>query len=410
MEENKSEKFGVGEGPPFRLAVLASHPIQYQAPLFRSLSVRPDIELHVFFCCRFGLDRYMDPGFEVSFSWDIPLIDGYPRTFLNNLSLVPNPSHFWGLVNPGIVTPILRGGFDAIWIHGWSFATNLIAWAAASITRLPILLRCETNGLSEPIGLKGALKRLILSTFFSKVAGFLAIGTSNTNFYKSYGIPDKRIFLTPYTVDNLFFFNRAQALHDKKRLLREKQGIPPDLPVILFCGKFHHNKRPFDLLKAYTLMNGRPTASLVFVGDGPLRSEMEHFVADKHLRNVCFLGFKNQQEMPTCYALADLLVLPSSSEPWGLVLNEAMCNGLPIIASDRVGAVADLVRNGVNGYTYPVGDIEVLTERMQQIVGNEDARLEMGNRSRAIINRWGIEESVQGVLQSFEWIRSCWRQ
>jgi glycosyltransferase involved in cell wall biosynthesis len=352
----------------------------------------------------------MDPGFELSFSWDIPLTDGYPHTFLTNLSLVPSLSHFWGLVNPGIITPILRGAFDAIWIHGWSLATNLIALTAASITRLPVLLRCETNSLSEPTGLKGALKRLILRNLFSNVAGFLAIGTSNVQFYKSYGIGDERIFLTPYAVDNLFFSNRTQTLPDKKRLLLEKHGIRPDLPVILFCGKFYDRKRPFDLLKAFTLMKDRPTASLVFVGDGPLRSEMERFVADKQLRNVYFLGFRNQQEMPTCYALADLLVLPSSQEPWGLVLNEGMCNGLPIIASDRVGAVADLIREGVNGYTYPVGNIEALTDRMQRIVGNEDARLEMGNQSRAIINRWGIEESVQGVLQSLEWIRSCWRK
>lgn len=385
----------------YRLAILASHPIQYQAPLFRALAARPEIDLHVFFCCRWGVEHYRDPGFGVSFSWDTPLLKGYSHTFLRNLSPCPGGlTRFLGVVNTGIVVAILRGKFDAIWIHGWYLASNWIAWATGISTRTPILLRGESNGLAEPGGLKGGIKRAVLTALFKRISGFLAIGTNNANFYRSYGVPEEKIFWMPYAVDNNFFMEHAQRLAGQKRLLREREGIPPDLPVILFCGKFLEKKRPFDLLWALTLLDGYPKASLVFVGDGPLRAEMERLTTEHRLTNVYFLGFRNQTELPTYYAMADILVLPSSFEPWGLVLNEAMCFGLPVIASDQVGAAVDLVQEGINGFIYPVGDVKALADRLQRVLVNERARQEMGHQSRTIISRWGIEEDVEVLLKA----------
>jgi len=392
---------------PYKLAVLASHPIQYQAPLFRVLAQRPAIDLHVFYCRRIGWERYQDPGFGVTFSWDIPLLEGYKHTFLCNISPYVNSSRFFGVVNPGIVAAIWRGKFDAIWINGWALATNWIAWAGASALHVPILLRSETNGLAEPRGLRRGVKRMVLQTFFSRVAGFLAIGTHNENYYKSYGVPQERIFLTPYCVDNAFFMERARELAGQKRDLREKEGIPPDLPIILFCGKFQEKKRPLDLLRAFSLLNGRPPATLVFVGDGALRPAMERFVAQRSLPHVYFLGFKNQQDLPACYAMSDLLVLPSSGEPWGLVVNEAMCFGLPVIASDRVGAAADLVNPGVNGFTFRLGDIESLAGLLRSLLLDGETRKKMGAQSYSLISQWGIPEDVQGILQSLRQVRAC---
>ena len=384
----------------YSLAVLASHPIQYQAPLFRALAARPEIDLHVYFCSRWGLDEYNDPGFGTRVSWDIPLLEGYQSTFLRNLSPWPSPSRFLGLVNPGIVAATLRRRFDALWIHGWALASNWIAWCGAAAGWLPILLRGEAAGLAEPTGLKGAVKRLVLKTLFHRIAGFLAIGTNNANFYRSYGVSEEQIFLTPYAVDNAFFLNHARALEGQKLLLRAKEGLPPDRAVILYCGKFQEKKRPMDLLAAFALLNRNDTASLVFVGDGPLRLEMERFVAERRMAHVYFLGFRNQTELPACYGMADVLVLPSGFEPWGLVLNEAMCFGLPVIVSDRVGAAADLVRNGVNGFIYPAGNIHALADRLQRVLANEQARGEMGKQSCAIINRWGFEEDIAGLLNA----------
>ena len=390
----------------YKLAVLVSHPIQYQVPLFQSLARHPAIDLRVFFCSSKGLELYRDPGFGVSFSWDVDLLRGYSSTVLKNVSPCPNRSSAIGFVNPGIVPLLVRGGYDAVWIHGWAVLTNWIAWASAVACRVPVLLRGEANGLNEPTGLKGVVKRTVLKAFFNQVSCYLAIGTNNANFYRSYGIPDEHIFLTPYSVDNEFFMKRAGELDGQKRLLREKEGLSPDLPVILFCGKFQEKKRPIDLLKAFAHLHDHPAASLVFVGDGPLRSVMERFVAERHLGHVHILGFKNQQELPACYAMADLLVLPSSVEPWGLVVNEAMCCGLPVIVSDKVGAAADLIRQGINGFIYPAGNLEALAECMKRILANEEARCEMGRQSRGIISRWRIEEDLEGVVKALEYVTS----
>lgn len=385
-----------------RLAVLASHPIQYQVPLFRALAARPEIDLHVYFCCRWGTESYDDPGFGVHFSWDIPLLEGYRYTFLRNLSPFPGPSRFLGLLNPGVLGTVLQDKRDALWIHGWALASNCLAWAGAAARRLPILLRGETSGLAEPTGLKGTVKRRVLKAFFSQVAGFLAIGTNNANFYRSYGVPVQRIFWTPYAVDNAFFIRHAGRLAEEKRLLREREGLRPDLPVILFCGKFQERKRPLDLLKAFALLNDQLAGSLVFVGDGPLRREMERFIDNHRLANVRILGFRNQSELPACYGMADVLVLPSSHEPWGLVLNEAMCFGLPVIASDGVGAAADLVHEGANGFTYPVGNVLALRGCLRKVLVDPDCRTAMGMESHAIIKRWGIKEGVEGVLMALD--------
>jgi len=385
--------------PPFRLAALASHPIQYQAPLFRALAARPEIELHVFFCERWGLRNYRDPGFRAEFSWDIPLLGGYRFSFLRNLNPFPNPSSFWSCLNPGIVPAVRSGRFDALWIHGWALASNWISLAAAP-SRLPILLRAETNGLAEPAGLRKAVKRILLAHFFGRISAFLAIGTRNAAFYRSYRIPSERIFWTPYAVDNEFFIKGAQQLSAQKALLREKEGIPPNLPVILFCGKLSKQKCPADLLKAFAILSRFVKASLVFVGDGPLRLRLRHLAEKGGLSNVFFLGFRNQSQMPSCYAMADVLVLPSAFEPWGLVVNEAMCCGLAVIASDRVGAAVDLVKEGDNGFTYPAGDGEALADRLQKVLGDAAESRRMGQRSLEIIRPWGIREEVAGLIQA----------
>jgi glycosyltransferase involved in cell wall biosynthesis len=383
-----------------RLGVLASHPIQYQAPLFRALAARPDVDLQVFFCCKWGLEPYQDPEFGVRLSWDIPLLEGYKSTFLNNLSIRPGPNRLLGLINPGIAVHVLKRNFDALWIHGWALATNWIALAAASATSMPVLLRGEFTGFDEPEGAKAALKRTILRAIFEGIAGFLAIGTNNENFYRSYNVPKERIFWTPYAVDNRFFMEQAQRLAGCKRALRKREGIATDRPLILFSGKLVEKKRPLDLLRAFETSCGEIRASLAFAGDGPLRTQLRQFVDERRLRNVHFLGFRNQTEIGACYAMADVLVLPSSLETWGLVVNEAMCFGLPVIASDQVAAAADLVRDGTNGFVYPVGDSVALAGRLRSVLGDEWRRTRMGRQSYNIISTWDFDQDVAGVLNA----------
>ena len=142
----------------------------------------------------------------------------------------------------------------------------------------------------------------------------------------------------------------------------------------------------------------------MFVGEGPLRGEMERLISSSGLKNVHILGFRNQSELPACYAMADALVLPSESEPWGLVVNEAMCFGLPIVVSDRVGSAPDLVRSGRNGFVYPMGDVSALAGCLRKLIANDVARAEMGRQSMEIITRWGLDQDVEGILAAAAYV------
>ena len=134
---------------PFRLGVLASHPIQYQAPLFEKLAKVPDIELTVLFCSDHGAKPYLDKGFQKEIKWDTPLLNGYKYKILKNYSLRANPSSFWGLINFDIVNELQVGNYDAVWVHGWNSFTNWLVFISAYLKGIPILLRCETNLLPK---------------------------------------------------------------------------------------------------------------------------------------------------------------------------------------------------------------------------------------------------------------------
>lgn len=383
-----------------RLAILASHPIQYQAPLFRALSRVPNLDAEVLFCCKWGLEKYIDPGFGQAIAWDIPLVEGYKHRFLSNLHPNSSPTGFFNLSNPGAAAAVFRRDFDAVFIHGWAFSTNWMCWAAAALRNVPVLLRGESSIVLDPREGRSIRKRFLLSLLFRRVSAFLSIGSNNTEFYRSFGIPDHKIYLAPFSVDNSFFFSAADNLEPQRSEYRAEIGVQNDAPVVLFSGKLQRRKRPMDVLEAYGRIASESDAWLVFVGDGELRAELERYTQAHHLKRVRLLGFKNQTEISKAYSAADIFVLPSDFETWGLVVNEAMCFGLPIITSDRVGASADLVRDKYNGYVYRAGDVNGLAERLRGLVNDAPLRRRMGGHSKELISLWGVEQTAAGIVRA----------
>jgi glycosyltransferase involved in cell wall biosynthesis len=383
---------------PYRLAVLASHVIQYQAPLFRALAADPAIDLTVFFCSRAGLDTYWDEGFETPLAWDTALLGGYRAEFLRNWSPRPHQARFSGLINPTIIGRLGAGRFDALLVHGWMRATNWLAIGAALGHRIPILMRGESNALAPARGWRPVVKRPLLSALFRRIDAFLAIGRHNADFYRRYGVPEEKIVPAPYSVDNDVFVAEARQLASAKTELKQAHGISSGLPVVLFVGKLIDVKRPADLLQAVEAVARSRQVALAFVGDGPRASSLARDVHDRRIPNVHFFGFRNQRELPSFYAMADLFVLPSSFEPWGLVVNEAMCFGLPVIVTDRVGAGGDLVRDDENGSVVSVGDTSALAARIDRVLGDEARRAAMGRKSLEIIEVWSQRETVRGVV------------
>jgi glycosyltransferase involved in cell wall biosynthesis len=214
-------------------------------------------------------------------------------------------------------------------------------------------------------------------------------------------MPEEKLFFTPYSVDNDFFQQEADRLKPCRGELRRKFGVPDDRPLILFCGKLIPKKQPLLLLEAYARVRREHPCALLFAGDGPLRGEVEAAAARQGIADVHITGFLNQREVSQAYVAADLLVLPSAwGETWGLVLNEAMNFGLPVVATDRVGGAVDLVREGENGVVVPHNNSEALAGALDQMVKDPFLRIRLGQRSRKIIQGWGLREVVQGIAQA----------
>ena len=407
-------------GTTIKLAILVSHPIQYQVPLYRALAAHPEIDLSVFFCSDWGLNPYLDEGFGQQVKWDIDLLSGYRSEFLANRSPSPNVSRFFGLINPAIVRRLRKGRFQAVMVHGWAHCTNWLAMLTAFICRTPVLMRGDSNraGLraamtnshnavlkQEPwtsqLGMskkKAILKRFILTRLFKRIAGFLTIGSQNAEFYDYYGVNRNKMFFAPFAVDNDFFLLKANELSSRKTDLKHQLGMAESTPVILFSGKLIAAKRPADLLQAYEEISKKHNAALVYLGDGDLRDALERYASEKRLSEVYFAGFQNQTDIPRFFALADVFVLPSVHEPWGLVVNEALCFGLPVVISDQVGAAGDLVRENVNGFIYEAANSAALAEKLDKILSDKELQSRMGEASKSLIEKWSFKEDVQGIL------------
>jgi len=215
---------------------------------------------------------------------------------------------------------------------------------------------------------------------------------------RSLGIPSGRIALTPYTVDNDWWIERAGRVD--RSVVRASWRIPRDAPTVLFCAKLQPWKRPRDILRAFARADV-DGSYLVFAGDGPLRGDLEAEVRSLGLdQRVRFLGFVNQTGLPSVYSSVDLLVLPSEYEPFGVVVNEAMLCACPVVVSDRVGARFDLVRIGQTGFVFPTRNIEVLAKLLREVLPAREKLKHMGQAAAEGMKEWSAERSIDGLLNA----------
>jgi len=398
---------------PVRLAYLVTHPIQYQAPLLRLIANQPDIDLHVMFGSDFSARRFTDPDFGRAIAWDVPLLEGYSHEVLpafdRPLADTELPS-FWRPFSRGIGRRLSAGRFDALWVHGYNRACHWAAMLAAKRRGLAVLVRDEATQVSAQ---RSMLKRTAKHAFFRvldrMVDGYLAIGSLNRDYYLGHGVAPAKLFSMPYAVDNGFFQAATARAASERALVRARLGLASDRPVILFAAKLIARKRPLDLLEAFARIRHEPDARqpyLLFAGDGELRGALEGAIARDGLASgpdgrpdgsAQLLGFQSQAQLAALYDLADVLVLPSERESWGLVVNEAMNAGCAIVVNDRIGAGADLVHGGDNGFIYPCGDVAALAVSLRSVLRDPTRCRAMGERSRAIIARWSFAEDLAGL-------------
>ncbi len=379
-----------------RVAILTTHPVQYYAPVFRRLAIRPEIDLRVFYGWRGATSFVLDPGFGHVFAWDVPLLDGYDHVFLENCASDPGTHHPRGIDCPRVVEDIRKWRPDALIVYGWNYRSHYKALNYFH-GRLPVFFRGDSTLLDERPGWRRLVRRFWLKKIYRRVDVALAVGSANRAYFEAHGVKSSHIRMVPHSIDNGFFDDADGSFAIQAAHWRQRLDIPESSPVILFSGKLESKKAPDLLIEAFTRLD-HPTAHLVFGGAGPL----EHSLKNNAQPRVHFVGFQNQSMMPVFYRMGDVLVLPSRGpgETWGLALNEAMACGRAVIASDRVGAAQDLIQPGRNGEIFPSENRAALTAALKQLLTNREVLKTMGSQSLEIIQDWSIEKQVAAIVDS----------
>jgi glycosyltransferase involved in cell wall biosynthesis len=388
-----------------KLAIVASHVIQYQDPFFRLLAKERDVDLTVIYCSPAGAATYRDEDMKTTLRWDIDLLQGYRHVTLRNFGFGDG---YTRLINPGIVTAIGGGHYDAvIFMLGWGSISALLGIAACRVSQTPFFLYGDSSFLPPETNLRSRLRAAFIRKIFQLATGFMTSGVLNAEYYRHYGGDPKTFFLLPWAVDNERFELGSRFAAGERDELRARYGIGRDRIAFLFSAKLVARKDPMTLLRAYGRMEHRDRASVVFMGDGELRPQLEAYAAEHGLTaGVAFTGFVNQLEIPKHYAMCDVFVLPSMYEPRGAVINEAMACGLPVIVTDRCGSIGDIVQQGENAFIYPAGEAEELARAMDVLASDDALRGRMARRSREIIATWDFARGIEGVKEMLRWVES----
>ena len=391
----------------YKVAIVAPTCFYYQVPLFRALAAHPRLDLSVYFCSDEGLlghDVLKAYGAEGGWGVESELLNGYESKLLRNYSPIPSYlNSLVGLLNLGIWGEIRRERPDVVVVMSWMNPTWWLAVLACIRYRIPFLYMTDANVTAEQgkNPLISRVKKLILGKLlFPITTGFLCAGTANRQLYRYYGVPDSKLVPFAYSWGYDTLVRMSDGLRAERSKLRAEMGFTDDSFVILFVGRLSGEKRPFDLLEAYNLLD-LPNKALLIVGDGSLREPLEDYVTSLNLKGVHLTGFQNRDEILKSYAMADVLVLPSIRETWGIVVSEALCFSLPTIVSDQVGAGMDLVSHGWNGYNFPGGDVKALAGYIKTLADlPSEERLEMGVNSYNIIQDW-LQRNVAESLDQY---------
>lgn len=384
------------------LAIIASHPIQYYAPLFQCIVQKSDFNIKVFYLWDFGITNQVDRGFQQSLKWDISLLDGYEFKFVPNTSKDKGTHHIFGLQNPTLTNQVLEFNPDVVLLTvSYNYASIYsLLWQLRN-HNIPIIFRGDSHRILAKQDLKSKIKRLIIAKIFQNFAACLYVGKANYDYFRYHHVPEHKLFFAPHAIDNQRFSDTNINLQEKVELWKQELGIPLDNQVILFAGKFEEKKRPLDLIQAFIYAQ-LPSISLLLVGAGVLESAMRDLA--KQNQHIYFAPFQNQSLMPLTYAMGDVFVLPSygASETWGLAINEAMCIGKPVVVSNHVGCAVDLVKPFENGLIFEAGNVDALMDRLKEAMSDHDRLKQWGETSKKIIANYSYDCVIAGLKQALK--------
>ena len=400
--------------------------------------------------------KVIDKDFGIEREWDIDLLSGYDHSFVQNTSSEPGSHHYKGIINPSLINEVKAFNPDKIIVYGWKFKSHLQLMRHFK-GKTPLYFRGDSTLLDDASGfsIKKSLRRLLLQWVYGHVDFALSPGTASDAYFLNAGLSANQIIRAPHAIDNERFAGIQSPRNDDKRFdatkspenevdqasaiqspghcaessfdiqaheWRKELSIAEDAKVFLFAGKLEPKKDPELLDRAFLKFHQQyPNTHLVIVGNGILEGSLKNYSSTSSISSIpstssthnpqpitpnpqptppiTFLPFQNQSIMPLVYRLGDIFVLPSKGpgETWGLAINEAMACGRPVIASDKCGAAADMIRNNENGFVFKSGDENDLYNCMEKMVNADLAS--MGARAQETVQHFSYA-SFASALRS----------
>ncbi len=352
-----------------KLVIITEIISPYRIPLFNALAQHPDVDLHVVFLAE------TDPGLR---KWHV-----YKHESQFSYQVLPSwrkrIGGYHALLNIGIGGALSSARPDVILCGGYNYVASWQALWWARVHRVPFLLWSESNLQDMRNG--HPVVEMLKREFLQKCSGFVVPGKSAQEYLLAHKMKQDIVFTAVNAVDNDFFASAAARARQDAARLRIELGLPDR--YFLFAGRLVREKGVFELLSAYATLEDRirEQIGLVFAGDGGSRKALEVEAVSVSPGVIRFVGFAQREQLATYYALAEMLILPTYTDTWGLVVNEAMACGLPVILSQAAGSAADLVTDAWNGQLVRPRDVSSLASAMRKFFNNRDLCARMGIRS-----------------------------
>lgn len=359
----------------------------YRISPFNCLNQEINIDLEVFFFAETESRR----------SWHVPKDKiQFPYRVVWGLQAGKAYQNAPVFCNPNVIYQLWQQQPDVVIFGGWHHFTYWLALVYAQMTGTRLLIWSESTPKDERDSnqLKDKLKRWIVD----KASGYIVPGKAQKDYLIHLGAKEERIWTAPNAVDSDFFVSETKRYRQHQETWKQKLGLSGI--IILYVGRLIDEKGIPELLEAFAQLRADKSVTLVIVGDGPQAEQYQLYCQHKKLNNIFFTGFQPQSTLVQYYAIADIFVFPTRSDPWGLVLNEAMAAGLPIVCSAAAGAIDDLLEDGGNGFIVPVGNVEKLSSALQRLVEDEGLRTQMGMRSQQIILNYTPQKMAQGFKEA----------
>jgi len=371
-----------------RVVLLTEIIAPYRIPVFNALAAREDIDLHVVFLSETdpSLRQWLVHKDEIRFTYEV-LPSIRRRVGKHNV-----------LLNRGLPASLQRARPDVVICGGYNYVASWQALRWGHKNRIPFILWTEST--SFDLRSRNSLIERLKRRFLAGCQAFLVPGASSRKYLHELEVPDHLIFTAPNAMDVQLFSDAAQRAKLDSARIRWAFSLPER--YFLNVGRFVPIKGVMELLDAYAQLDPhvRAQVGLVLVGDGELKAELTRKAALIQPGIVRFPGFLQKDRLPEIYALADAFIFPTLSDPWGFVVNEAMACGLPIIATNVAGCVADLVHDGESGLIVPARNVRALSSAMNRVANDSDLRARISERSSNLILEYSPANWAEGVSKA----------